>query len=113
MVTLLANATKDDLVVAISHTGETKSIVALSKKAIEMGIPLIAITGNGKSSLAKLATVVLVTNTKETKIRTDAMTSRIVQLVILDTIYTLLAVRDPSAIENLKKSRLAVSELKY
>lgn len=113
MVTLLANADKEDLVVAISHTGETKSIVALSKKAIEMGIPVVAITGNGKSSLAKLATVVLVTNTKETKIRTDAMTSRIVQLVILDTIYTLLAVKDPSAIENLKKSRLAISELKY
>lgn len=53
------------------------------------------------------------TNTKETKIRTDAMTSRIVQLVILDTIYTLLAVKDPSSIENLKKSRLAISELKY
>ncbi|WP_041077225.1 MurR/RpiR family transcriptional regulator [Thermotoga caldifontis] len=113
MVTLLANASKDDLVVAISHTGETKSIVALSKKAIEMGIPVVAITGNSKSSLAKLATVVLVTNTKETKIRTDAMTSRIVQLVILDTIYTLLAVKDPQAIENLKKSRLAISELKY
>jgi DNA-binding MurR/RpiR family transcriptional regulator len=41
------------------------------------------------------------------------MTSRIVQLVILDTIYTLLAARDPRAIEILNRSRLAVSELKY
>ena len=45
--------------------------------------------------------------------RTDAMTSRIVQLVILDTIYTLLVARDPKLIEYLNKSRLAVSELKY
>lgn len=113
MATILATATNEDLVVAISHTGETKSIVALAKKAIEMSVPVVAITGNPKSSLARISSVVLVTNTKETKIRTDAMTSRIVQLVILDTIYTLLATKDPSAIENLKKSRLAISELKY
>lgn len=113
MATILATATNQDLVVAISHTGETKSIVALAKKAIEMSAPVVAITGNPKSSLARISSVVLVTNTKETKIRTDAMTSRIVQLVILDTIYTLLATKDPSAIENLKKSRLAISELKY
>lgn len=113
MATILATATNQDLVVAISHTGETKSIVALAKKAIEMSTPVVAITGNPKSSLARISSVVLVTNTKETKIRTDAMTSRIVQLVILDTIYTLLATKDPSAIENLKKSRLAISELKY
>ncbi|MEN3008712.1 MurR/RpiR family transcriptional regulator [Pseudothermotoga sp.] len=113
MATILATATKEDLVVAISHTGETKSIVALAKKAIEVNVPVVAITGNPKSSLAKISSVVLVTNTKETRIRTDAMTSRIVQLVILDTIYTLLATKDPNAIENLKKSRLAISELKY
>lgn len=113
MATILATATNEDLVVAISHTGETKSIVALAKKAIEMSAPVVAITGNPKSSLARISSVVLVTNTKETKIRTDAMTSRIVQLVILDTIYTLLATKDPNAIENLKKSRLAISELKY
>lgn len=113
MATILATATNEDLVVAISHTGETKSIVALAKKAIEMSTPVVAITGNPKSSLARISSVALVTNTKETKIRTDAMTSRIVQLVILDTIYTLLATKDPNAIENLKKSRLAISELKY
>lgn len=84
-----------------------------ARKAREMRIPVVAITGNKKSTLAKYSDVVLVTNTKETKIRTDAMTSRIVQLVILDTIYTLLAARDPKAIENLNKSRLSVSELKY
>ncbi|PLV59067.1 MurR/RpiR family transcriptional regulator [Thermotoga sp. KOL6] len=113
VATILATATPDDLLVTISHTGETISIVNFAKKAKSLRIPVVAITGNKKSTLSKYSDVVLVTNTKETKIRTDAMTSRIVQLVILDTIYTLLAARDPRAIENLNKSRLAVSELKY
>jgi len=113
IATILATASPGDLLVAVSHTGETISVVNFARKAREMRIPVVAITGNKKSTLAKYSDVVLVTNTKETKIRTDAMTSRIVQLVILDTIYTLLAARDPKAIENLNKSRLAVSELKY
>ncbi|AEH50176.1 transcriptional regulator, RpiR family [Pseudothermotoga thermarum DSM 5069] len=113
MVTLLAVSKPDDLVVAISHTGESKGIVEVARKAKELKIPVIAITGNDKSSLAKLSTVVLKTNAKETKIRTDAMTSRIVQLVILDTIYTAVAAKNPQFVENLKKTKLAVSELKY
>jgi len=113
IATILAVASPSDLLVAVSHTGETRSIVNFAKKAHEVGMQVVAITGNKKSSLAKVADVVLVTNTKETRIRTDAMTSRIVQLVILDTIYTLLVARDPKLIEYLNKSRLAVSELKY
>ncbi|AIY86166.1 MULTISPECIES: MurR/RpiR family transcriptional regulator [unclassified Thermotoga] len=113
IATILATASPNDLLVAISHTGETISVVNFAKKAKEMKMPVVAITGNRKSTLAKYSDVVLATNTKETKIRTDAMTSRIVQLVILDTIYTLLAARDPRAIEILNRSRLAVSELKY
>lgn len=113
IATILATASPNDLLVAISHTGETISVVNFAKKAKEMKMPVVAITGNRKSTLAKYSNVVLATNTKETKIRTDAMTSRIVQLVILDTIYTLLAARDPRAIEILNRSRLAVSELRY
>ncbi|WP_041082178.1 MurR/RpiR family transcriptional regulator [Thermotoga profunda] len=113
MATVLANCTRNDLLVAVSHSGETKSMVALAKKAMELSVPVVTITGNRKSSLAKVSTIVLSTNTRETRIRTDAMTSRIVQLVILDTIYTMLAARDAKAIESLNKSRLAVSELKY
>ncbi len=113
MVTLLAISKPEDLVFAISHTGESKGIVEVAKKAKELKIPVVTVTGNDRSSLAKLSTVVLKTNTKETKIRTDAMTSRIVQLVILDTIYTIVAAKDTTAIENLKKTKLAVSELKY
>ncbi|MDK2865602.1 MAG: hypothetical protein PWP37_1794 [Thermotogota bacterium] len=113
MATIMATASKDDLLVAISHTGETRSIVRFAEKALENGMSVVAITGNEKSSLAKVSTVVLSTNTRETRIRTDAMTSRIVQLVILDTIYSMLAMKDRGTIESLKKARLAVSEFKY
>jgi len=113
MATIMATASSDDLLVAISHTGETKSMVRFAEKALENGMSVVTITGNENSSLAKASTIVLSTNTRETRIRTDAMTSRIVQLVILDTIYSMLAMKDKRTIENLKKARLAVSEFKY
>jgi len=113
MITLLATGSPDDVLIAISHTGETKAIIELVQKANKLGIPVIAITGQRGSTLTKYANVTLFTNTKETKIRTDAMTSRIVQLAILDTIYTLVAAHDTKAIEALNKSKLAVSELKF
>ncbi|WP_052295964.1 SIS domain-containing protein [Pseudothermotoga thermarum] len=90
MVTLLAISKPADLVSAISHTGESKGIVEVARKTKQLKIPVVTITGNDKSSLAKLSTVVLRTNTKETKIRTDAMTFRIVQLAILKAIYTIV-----------------------
>jgi len=114
MAILINNATSKDLLVAISHSGETKSMVSFAQMASKKKIPVVAITGNRKSTLAKVSNVVLFTNTRETRFRTDAMTSRIVQLTILDTIYTILAAREPDkVIEKLKNSRLAVSEFKY
>ncbi len=114
MATIICGMTPGDLLVLISHSGETKSLVAFAERALDMGIPVIVLTGNRESSLAKRSTVTLATNTREIKFRTDAMTSRIVQLVILDTIYTLLASRNPDkTIEHLNRTRMAVSEFKY
>jgi DNA-binding MurR/RpiR family transcriptional regulator len=114
MATILCNLTPNDLLVLISHSGETKTVVMFAEKAVSKGIPVIALTGNKHSSLAKKATLVLATNTRETRFRTDAMTSRLVQLVIFDTIYTLLAARNPEkVIEHLNKTRVAVSEFKF
>lgn len=49
-----------DLVMALSNSGETEEVVALASALRQDGVPLISITGGeGKSTLARLATVAL------------------------------------------------------
>jgi arabinose-5-phosphate isomerase len=55
----LGMVTENDLVIAISHSGETKEIVDLVPEIKRFGVPLIALTSNPKSELARHADVVL------------------------------------------------------
>ncbi len=58
---------KEDILIAISHSGETKEIVGLLDAFKRAGIKLICITGNKRSKLAKYSDIVL-----ETKVEKEA-----------------------------------------
>jgi arabinose-5-phosphate isomerase len=49
--------TRDDAVLALSNSGETGEILTIVPAIVRLGVPLIAFTGNPKSSLARIATV--------------------------------------------------------
>lgn len=49
--------TKDDVVLALSYSGESEEILAILPYLKRLSIPLIAMTGNKASSLAKAATI--------------------------------------------------------
>jgi arabinose-5-phosphate isomerase len=49
----------DDVVIALSHSGETKELLRVLETVKRLGARLIAITGNGSSSLGEAADVVL------------------------------------------------------
>lgn len=55
----------EDVVLAISYSGETEEIRDIAPILKRMGTPLIAITGNGHSSLARLANLHLDAQVKE------------------------------------------------
>ena len=48
-----------DLVIAFSYSGETDEVLAILPALGQMGIPLLAVTGNAKSTLGRTADVVL------------------------------------------------------
>lgn len=54
--------TKRDAVIAISHSGETKEVLTILPLIKRLGIPLISLTGNLNSTLAKKSDVVLDTS---------------------------------------------------
>jgi arabinose-5-phosphate isomerase len=54
-----------DTVLAISYGGETEEIVALAPTIKRLGLPLVTLTGNLKSTLAKASNVVLDVGVRE------------------------------------------------
>ncbi|MBI1308434.1 MAG: KpsF/GutQ family sugar-phosphate isomerase [Proteobacteria bacterium] len=55
----LGMITKQDILLALSHSGESKELAPLITYATRFKIPLIALTGKPSSTLGKAATVVL------------------------------------------------------
>jgi len=49
--------TRDDAVIALSNSGETNEILTIVPVIARLGVPLIALTGNANSTLARIATV--------------------------------------------------------
>jgi arabinose-5-phosphate isomerase len=49
--------TRDDVLLALSNSGETEEILTILPAIKRLGVPLIAFTGNADSALARIATV--------------------------------------------------------
>ncbi len=77
--------------VTISHSGSTRETVAAARLAKHSGAGTVVITNYGKSPIQKYADVVLYTAARETQFRTEAMTSRIAELAVVDALNTCVA----------------------
>lgn len=78
----------------ISHSGATHETIAATRLAKEAGAKTVVITNFAKSPIQAYADVVLFTMARETLFRTEAMTSRIAQLCVLDALIATLALAD-------------------
>lgn len=93
-LTSAAVLTPDDLVVGLSHSGETLDVIDPVTEARARGATAVAITNYPRSSLAKVADHVLTTAAQESLFRAGAMASRAAQLTVVDCIYLAVAQRD-------------------
>ncbi len=76
-----------DVALGISHTGASRDVTDALNRAKDNGATTIAITHRSTSPITKVADIVLVTAAKQTAFRSDASSSRIAQLTIIDTLY--------------------------
>lgn len=91
--------------ITISHSGATHETVAATRLAREAGAKTIVITNFARSPIQAFADVVLFTMARETRFRTEAMTSRIAQLCVVDALIAGLALADyDRATDTLKKT---------
>lgn len=82
-----------DLVIIISHSGETPECIELLKIANQQSIPSIAITKMGQSQVSGLANIVLHTISTEHVSRLIPIRSKISQITLVNMLITNLFIR--------------------
>lgn len=89
-------ASPHDCGMVISHTGQDRQAIQIAKVLQGRSCPIISITSNPASALARMSTVALCTVAKETEYRSESLSSRIVQLAYIDALYTIVMFADES-----------------
>ena len=90
---------RNDVLVAISFSGENRNVVSNVEEVKKNGVNVIAITNYPESELAKKSDLVLLTASDEKQFRLGAMGSRIAQLLVVDFISLELALNDLKRVE--------------
>ena len=93
---------KGDIAVGISHSGRSKITVEALQLATGNGARTIGIANYLRSPLHKTCDAFLCTSFAESRVKVAALTSRIAQVCIIDTLYLLAAKHQ----KNLKKMEL-------
>ena len=82
-----------DVAIGISHTGTTIDVLDALRVARSRGATTIAVTNFDRAPIVALSDVVLTTAARETTFRTGTMSSRISQLVLVDCLFSGVAMR--------------------
>ncbi|GGB38204.1 RpiR family transcriptional regulator [Lentibacillus populi] len=100
--------TDRDVAVLVSHSGSTKDMLDVLQVLKEKGVKTVSITNFAKSPLTKEADISLYTVAEETDFRSEALSSRIAQLSIIDALYTnvMIATKEKGkeALQNMRKA---------
>jgi DNA-binding MurR/RpiR family transcriptional regulator len=96
-----------DVVVAVSHSGQTRDPIETVRVAKSRGAKAVAITNAALSPLAKLCDLVLVTASRETRFRMEALASRIAQTTVINALFMACALSD---VERTLELREAIEE---
>ena len=102
--------TSADVALAISHSGQTAEVIDALAQAKAAGATTLAITANGRATLARKVDLVLRTSNREMGFRAAAMASRTSQLLLIDCLFIGIAQRLPGARDALRKTHDAVHQ---
>jgi len=105
---------KGDVVLGISHTGASRDVTDALSNARRMGATTICITHRSTSPITKVSDIKLFTAAKTTAFRSDASSSRIAQLTIIDTLYVGIALSNyDQSVEMIGRTREATASKRY
>ncbi len=111
----MANAStlrSGDVLVALSHSGESIETLRIAEAARDHHATAIAITSLKESPLSRMADILLYTVADEERVRSSSITARDAQLTLTDLLFILLVQRQADADDYIHDSEDAVSVLK-
>lgn len=85
-----------DVLVAISHTGATRTTVEVAGRARAAGVPVVAVTSFASSPLAEQASVLLATGDHTRPETLELLADRVVHMSLLGALLTAVAARVPT-----------------
>ena len=85
---------KNDTALLITHTGLTKEILKIGNIARSNGANVITITSYVSNEIAKLSDVIFTSVSEEPGYRSESLSSRIAQLAIIDSLFTIVMFND-------------------
>ncbi len=109
MLMICSKLDAHDVVVLISHSGQTAPIVHVAKAARAAGVPAIAITNFPLSPLGRNSDIQLVTSAFQESANGEVMAKRVAQLAIIESIYVNIVLRNPAREAALRESDRSVS----
>jgi DNA-binding MurR/RpiR family transcriptional regulator len=102
---------KADVAVIISHSGTNKDTLQIMDTAKKAGAKTIGVTGYPKSPVGMKTDVALFTSSVETEYRSEALSSRISQLSLMDALYVnMMILNKERAKQSLAKVREAIAK---
>ncbi len=100
---------RDQVVIAISKSGESQPVVEACRRARNLGSTVIALT-QARSALARIASTELLIDVDEDTGLYTPMSSRLAQLAVLDVLQVAVAVRlGEAASRNLRLTKAALA----
>ncbi|MRX53179.1 SIS domain-containing protein [Bacillus idriensis] len=113
VATLIANADPDDVLFAISFSGETQEIINVLKLAKERGVKTIGLTHFGQTTVSSLSDVLLHTSfSNEAPFRSAATSSRLAQLYMIDILFLGMASEQyDETVQYIDKTRAAIKSM--
>lgn len=86
--------TKNDVAVIISHSGRTSGAIEIENICKENKVPIISITSNKLSPIAKASDVILLSSANNLAYRTESTPSKISQYSIINTLFVMTMLKD-------------------
>lgn len=104
--------TEEDVVLVVSHSGQTVDLMDAVRLAKQSGAKIISITNNYHAELSQLSDYPLYAPASPEPLLGKNGTARLVKLAIIDSLYAILASKIPDLVnENMEKTSKAVALL--
>ena len=101
-----------DVVLAVSHTGRSRSVVESMRIAHERGVKTIAVTATQKSPLLRYCDIVLLAGTVDSSVDGDVISRRIGEQLILETLYQYITLGGSENLQSRARSAALIRRTK-